>query len=164
MTQRDDSHDLIALRQRTQAARGRLARLPAPKHREAGPTDPLTGESWHRGNVLGHLGEMLPYWTEQIRRAAAGSKTVGRDQQGATQRRSGIDQGNAATEAELKLAVERGIGGALELLEVLSPDDLELEVVYHSRDGDRDARLGELLQMLVVGHLEEHLAQLASLG
>lgn len=164
MSEPDDSHDLAALRVRLTSARERLARLPVANDRHAGPTDPSTGEGWHRGNVLGHVNEMLPFWTDQIRSAGAGSGKVGRDQAGATHRRQGIEQGDAATEVELRLTVDQGIGGVLELLEVLTPDDLERVVVYHSRDGDRDAQLGELLQLLIVGHLEDHLAQLASLG
>jgi hypothetical protein len=164
MSEPDDSHDLAALRTRLQAAREHLARLPVANDRHAGPTDPSTGEGWHRGNVLGHVNEMLPFWTEQIRQAGEGSGKVGRDQEGATHRRQGIDQGNAQTEGELRLSVDGGIEGVLELIEALSPDDLERAVTYHSRDGDRDARLGELLQLLIVVHLEDHLAQLASLG
>ena len=164
MTEPDDSHDLVALRERLIAARNGYAALPLSDDRRTGPTDPSTGESWHRGNVLGHVNEMLPYWTVQIRRATAGSGTMGRDQEGAAQRRQGIDQGDAAAEEQLRLAVDEGIEGVVELLALMKPDDLERIVVYHSRAGDRDARVGELLQILIVGHLEEHLAQLAGLG
>jgi hypothetical protein len=164
MRERDDSHDLAALLQRLIAARASLARLPVSKDRDSGPVDPATGESWHRGNVLGHMSEMLTYWTDQIRRAKDGSGTVGRDQEGASQRRQGIDRGNAVAEAELKLAVDDEIGSVEALLGELSPGDLERTVVFHNREGDREARVGELLQMLIVGHLEEHIAQLASLG
>jgi hypothetical protein len=51
----------------------------------------------------------------------------------------------------------------LKLLEKLSPEDLERRVVFHNREGEREARVGELLQTLVVGHVEDHLEQLASL-
>ena len=152
------------MRKRLVDARTRLARLPIASRLDAGPTDPATGESWRRGNVLGHMSEMLPFWTEQLRRTAAGSGEVGRDQAGRQHRRQGIDRGGAATEAELKVAVDEGIAGVLELLDGLPPADLERLVVYHSLDGDREARVGELLEILVVGHVEEHLQQLASLG
>ncbi|HEV2035017.1 MAG TPA: DinB family protein [Candidatus Dormibacteraeota bacterium] len=164
MKEPNSGDDLTAMRGRLVEARARLARLPIGSRLDGGPTDPATGESWHRGNVLGHVGEMIPFWTEQLRRATAGSGEVGRDQVGYQQRRQGIDRGGAATEAELKLAVDEGIAGVLELLDGLSPGDLERHVVYHSRDGDRDAQVGELLEMLVIGHVEEHLQQLASLG
>ena len=164
MSRRDDSHDLAELRRRLTAARERLSRLPISSPRHAGPPDPETGESWHRGNVLGHMSEMLPLWTDQIRRAAAGSPKMGRNEEEAAKRREGIDHGNAAGEAELKRAVDRGIEGALKLLEKLTPEDLERRVVFGNREGQREARIGELLQMLVVGHVEEHVDQLAGLG
>jgi hypothetical protein len=163
MTARDDSHDLGALRERLTAARSGYANLPLSDHRHPGPTDPSTGESWHRGNVLGHVNEMLPYWTAQFRRANAGSGMVGRDQEGAAHRRHGIDHGAAASDEELRLSIDGGIEGAAEQLAVMTPDDLERVVVYHTRNGDRDARIGELVQILIVGHLEEHLEQLAGL-
>jgi hypothetical protein len=163
MSGRDDSHDLAALRERVVAARERLVRLAISSPRHAGPPDPSTGESWHRGNVLGHVSEMLPYWTDQIRRAAAGSGKVGRDETGAAMRRDGIDHGDAAGEAELKRAVDRGLADLLKLLDKLSAEDLERKVVFGNREGQREARVGELLQMLLVGHVEEHVAQLASL-
>ena len=164
MSERDDSLDIVALRERLKAARERLARLPTSKPLRAGPPDPSTGESWHRGNVLGHVNEMLPYWTDQIRRAAAGSGKVGRNEAGAAKRREGIDHGDAAGEAELKRAVDKGIGGALKLMEKLSPQDLDRTVVFRNREGEHQARIGELLQMLVVGHLEEHVEQLGDLA
>jgi hypothetical protein len=160
----DGVYDIQGMRARLVDARARLARLPIAGRLDAGPTDPATGESWHRGNVLGHMSEMLPFWTEQLKLAAAGSREVGRDEAGYQHRRQGIDRGGAATEAELKLAVDEGIVGVLGLLDGLSPADLERHVVYHSRDGDRDARVGELLEILVIGHVEEHLQQLASLN
>jgi DinB superfamily len=163
MSERDDSHDLPALRERLMGARSRLARLPVAAHLDAGPVDPATGEAWHRGNVLGHTNEMLAYWTDQLRRAKNGSGTVGRDQEGAAQRRHGIDRGNAAAEAQLKLAVDEEIGGVEKLMADLTPADLDRKVIYHSRTGDREARIGELLQTLIVSHLEEHVEQLAGL-
>jgi len=45
----------------------------------------------------------------------------------------------------------------------MTPDDLERTVVFHNRQGNREARVGELLQTLIVSHLEDHVEQLASL-
>jgi hypothetical protein len=110
------------------------------------------------------MSEMLPYWTDQIRRAKAGSARMGRDVEGAVQRRHGIEQGDAAGEAELKRAVDRGIEGALKLMAKLTPEDMDRTVTFHNRDGDREVRVGELVQMLVVGHVEEHVQQLTDLS
>jgi hypothetical protein len=164
VTAPDDGQTLQAMRARLLRARARLDGLPIAARLEAGPTDPTTGESWHRGNVLGHMSEMIDYWTQQFQSAAAGAKVVGRDEDGYLSRRRGIDRGNANTEANLKVTVDQGIGGVIVLLDSLSLADLDREVVFHSRDGDRDARVGELLEMLLLRHVEEHVAQLASLG
>jgi hypothetical protein len=164
VSKQDDLQDLAVMRSRLVAARSSLQRLALASRLDAGPTDPATGESWHRGNVLGHMSEMTDYWIVQLRNAAAGSNEVGRNEEGYKSRRGGIDRGNAATEAELKVAVDGGIGRVIDLLDAFSAADLDREVVYHSRDGNRDARLGELLEMLLVGHIEEHVSQLASLS
>ena len=110
------------------------------------------------------MSEMLDYWTAQIRRANEGSRTVGRDQEGAALRRLGIDHGNAAAEDELKRTVDEKIGRVLVMLAAMTPDDLERTVEFHNREGKRNARVGELVQMLVVGHLEEHVQQLSGLS
>jgi hypothetical protein len=160
----DDSHDLQALRERVAAARADLARTPLSGHvGAAGPRDPTTGEAWHRGNVLGHMSEMLDYWTGQIQRANEGAATMGRDQEGTALRRHGIDHGSAASELELRKAIDQKIGRVLVLLAAMHPDDLERTVDFHNREGNRQAKVGELLQNLVVGHLEEHVQQLAAL-
>lgn len=164
MTERDDRHDLAALRERLTAARDKFAAMRISKERKSGPLDPTTGESWHRGNVLGHVNEMLPFWTEQIRLANAGSGNVGRDESGAQKRRQGIDSGEAAAEAQLRLEIEEGVGGVLLLVDEMSPADLRREVLYTTRTGIRHAEVGELLQLLIVRHLEDHLEQLAELG
>ena len=164
MKKHDDLRDVALMRSRLVAARARLESLPLASHLDAGPTDPTTGESWHRGNVLGHMNEMIDYWTVQLRSAAAGSKEVGRDEEGYASRRHGIDVGNAATEAELKVAVDAGIARAIAWLDSVSPSDLDRTVVYHRRAGDEDARVGELTEMLLVEHVEEHVEQLAGLS
>jgi DinB superfamily len=160
----DDSHNLQAMRERVAATRADLARLPVDVDPGAGPVDPATGEAWHRGNVLGHMSEMLDYWTAQIQDAIQGSTTMGRDEKGAALRRQGIDQGNGLSEIELRKAVDQKIGRVLVLMAAMGPDDLERTVDFHNREGNRTARVGELLQNLVVGHLEEHVQQLAGLS
>jgi hypothetical protein len=159
----DDSHDLQALRERVAAVRADLARTPPSEERGLGPPDPQSGESWHRGNVLGHMNEMLDYWTNQVQNAIKGSGTMGRDEAGTAKRRQGIDHGNAASEAELRRGVDERIGRVLVVLAGMTPEDLERSVVFHNREGERSARVGELLQTLIVQHLEEHVEQLAAL-
>lgn len=160
----DDTHDLQAMRERVAAARAELAYTRVSGDRGAGPVDPETGEAWHRGNVLGHMSEMLDYWTDQIHGAIKGSATMGRDEKGTASRRQGIDQGNQLSEVEMRRAVDQKIGTVLVLLAAMSSEDLERTVDFHNREGNRTARVGELVQNLVVRHLEEHVKQLSSLG
>ena len=110
------------------------------------------------------MGEMLDYWTGQVHAAIKGSTTMGRDEKGTASRRQGIDHGNALSEVELRRAVDQKIGRVLVLLAAMSPGDLERTVDFHSREGNRQARVGELIQNLIVGHLEEHVQQLAGLN
>lgn len=163
MSQLDDSHDLQAMRERVAAARADLARTPVSEARGTGPLDPTTGEAWHRGNVLGHMSEMLDYWTGQIEQAIAGSGTMGRDEKGTASRRHGIDQGEGLSEVELRKAIDKKIGRVLVVMAAMTPDDLERTVDFHNREGNRQARVGELLQTLVVSHLEDHIQQLGGL-
>jgi len=151
------------MRERVAAARALLASTPISTEGGAGPVDPATGEAWHRGNVLGHMSEMLDYWTAQLQGAIQGTQTMGRDQKGTALRRQGIDQESGLSEAELRKEIDQKIGRVLVLLAAMSPDDLERTVDFHNREGNRTARVGELLQNLVVGHLEEHIQQLAAL-
>jgi len=60
--------------------------------------------------------------------------------------------------------VDEKIGRVLVLLAAMSTDDLERTVDFHNREGNRTARVGELLQNLIVRHLEEHVDQLSGLG
>jgi DinB superfamily len=149
------------MRKRVDAARQRLKRITGSSGR--GPIDPATGESWHRGHVMGHTAEALNFWTTQFRAARGGASEVGRGEEGNQRRRDGIDRGEAVAEEELQQALDESVGDVLNLLDEMTDEELELEVLFRSRDGDRPARLDELLEMLVIGHLEEHVAQLAAL-
>jgi hypothetical protein len=141
------------------AARDRLRTLP-PAPAVPGPVDPETGEAWDRLNVLGHLAEVLPFWTAQLRGALRGEK-FGRDEAGRQRRREGIDAGAKRTEAALRLQIDRGCGRLLGLLERLEDADLgrPLETVRGERQTVREA-----MEQVLVGHLEEHVEQLRSLS
>src|SRR5262245_65312380 len=90
--------EIEGLRKRVEAVRREYAALPRDGWGEPGPLDESTGERWDRGNVLGHVAEMLPFWTGQARAVLAGAETMGRDEIGAAQRRMGIDAGREAGE------------------------------------------------------------------
>ncbi len=151
------------LRQRASRAGARLRAIPATGRGEYGAPDPETGERWNRGNVLGHVAEMLDFWTDQSRAAVAGQSVVGRGEPGYAKRREGIDRGDLVEEAELRASIERSLRELDGLLTEMPPAALEIRLVYRRRDGDQNLTLANFIDQFLVGHLEEHLGQLESL-
>lgn len=149
------------LRRRALAARERLRRIPATGPGELGAPDPETGERWNRGNILGHLAEMLPFWTGQAQDVMGGAGVVGRDERSAAQRRAGVERGAVLPETELRQAIDTALQELDTTLGDLTDDDLERPVTYRSATaGERTTTLGGFLEDLLVGHLEGHLDQL----
>jgi hypothetical protein len=155
--------DLHDLRTRLRAARERIVAAPETGPGVYGAPDPKTGERWNAGNVLGHTAEMLPFWVDQVRGALAGRNELGRGVEGYERRKQGIEAGATLSGEELRLRVEAGVSLASILLDEMAPADLERRVTYRSRDGEDQKSLGELVDQLIVGHLEEHAKQLAEL-
>ena len=152
------------LRQRSLAARERLRRIPATGPGELGAPDPETGERWNRGNILGHLAEMVPFWAGQADAVLRGATSIGRDEHGLQQRRLGVERGALLPEAELRSAIDTGLAHLDVTLRGLTGDDLERPVTYRSATlGERTGTLGDFLDDLLVGHLEGHLDQLESI-
>jgi hypothetical protein len=148
------------LKGRVLAARDRLRLLPntAPA---AGPPDPETGEAWDRVHVLGHLDEMLPYWTRQVRRAVLRGDPIGRDDAARRRRQDAVDRSHARGEAALRKSVDVGCGRLLALLDRLHDAELPKELL--TVDGQR-ITLRQALESRLVGHLEQHLDQLSAMG
>jgi hypothetical protein len=155
--------DLESYRRRAREAGAALAALPLVGRGELGPPDERTGERWDRSNVLGHVAEMLPYWTLQVREVLGGATQIGRDEAGNLRRREGIDSGPAAPEEELRRDIEHGLGGLERLLDEMREEDLERTALYVAQSGNREVKLREVLDMLLIGHLEAHLDQLRGL-
>jgi DinB superfamily len=155
--------DLHELRTRLRAAHERIAAAPETGPGVYGAPDPKTGERWNAGNVLGHTAEMLPFWVDQVRGVLAGRTELGRGVEGYERRKQGIESGATLGEEELRTRVEAGVSLAAILLDEMSPADLERRVTYRSRDGEDQTMLGQLVDQLIVGHLEEHAKQLTEL-
>lgn len=157
-------NNVDVLRQRVRTARERLHRIPATGPGQLGAPDPETGERWHRGNVLGHVAEMVPFWAGQARAVMEGAGEVGRDAAGSARRREWIDRGGMTPEAELRAEVERGLDDLDALLVAMRAEDLERPVLYRTSAGTENrSTLGGFIDTLLVGHLESHLDQLESL-
>jgi hypothetical protein len=151
------------LRQRAGAARDRLHGIPATGRGEYGAPDPETGERWNRGNVLGHVAEMLEFWTDQSRAAVGGQTVVGRGEPGYAKRKAGIERGDMVDEVELRAAIDRSLADLDRLLTEMPAGALEARLVYRRKDGDRNLTLAEFIDQFLVGHFEEHLTQLEEL-
>lgn len=155
--------EIEGFRQRVEAARHAYAALPRQGWGEPGPEDARTGERWDRGNVLGHVAEMLPFWTVQVRAVLDGAQAMGRDEVGVARRRMGIDSGREVGEDGLLERIDADMTDLLALVAAMRDSDLDRRLVMRSSDGESQMNLRRALDDLLVGHLEEHLEQLRSL-
>lgn len=155
--------EIEGLRQRVDSARRDYAALPREGWGEPGPEDERTGERWDRGNVLGHVAEMLPFWTVQVRSVLDGGGEMGRDPVGMAQRRMGIDSGREAGEDGLLTRVDEGMASLQSLLADMRDADLDRPLRFRSADSERNVDLRFAVEHMLIGHLEEHLGQLRAL-
>jgi hypothetical protein len=151
--------ELEEMAARLEAARDRLHGVPLSESHEPGPPDPKTGDRWDRFNVLGHTAEVLPFWSREIRKALDTGARMGREP-GSSGRLEGIESGRLIGEAALRDRIEQGVTSVLALVRGLSRSDLEREIDTHGR-GLITVR--EALESFLVGHFEDHVAQLAEL-
>ncbi|HEX6547928.1 MAG TPA: DinB family protein [Candidatus Dormibacteraeota bacterium] len=154
----------VELRERLAAARERLRRIPATGPGEYGAPDPDTGERWNRGNVLGHVAEMLPFWTGQVQAAAAGAEVLGRGEAGYAERKDGIAKGTVVPEMELRAEIDVAAAALDAVLAGLAPEALGRRVTYRRASGDKELTLEAFLDHNLVGHFEQHLEQLDELS
>jgi hypothetical protein len=155
--------DLESYRRRAREAGAALAALPLVGRGDLGPPDEKTGERWDRSNVFGHVAEMLPYWTLQVREVMGGATQIGRDEAATLRRREAIDSGPAAPEEGLRRDIERGVEGLQGLLDEMREEDLDRTTLFIAQSGNREIELREVLEILLIGHLEGHIDQLRQL-
>jgi DinB superfamily len=120
--------------------------------------DPETGERWDRGQVLAHLAEILPYWSEQVELVVerGGGVPFGRVKSN-PERIAAIERDRRVDTAELLRRMDQGLEGVLALLDRL--DDRALERTgTHERIGEMTA--AAIIDRFLVEHLEEHAEQL----
>jgi hypothetical protein len=125
--------------------------------------DPPTGERWDYGQVWAHLGEFVPYWTEQVRHVVDASRDLP------------VPFGRVKTDPERIAAIERDRGlPAEELIDRLSQHLEDLRALVRGlipADWGRQGlhqTLGEMglpriFDEFLVGHLESHADQLDGL-
>jgi hypothetical protein len=142
---------------------GRLAAVAAPTDGLTRP-DPDTGEQWEAGQVWGHLAEFIQFWMEQ-----AGDVID-------EYRGQPVPFGRIRTDTTRLVAIEQGLHTPMDVLwQEVRSDLADLrEFLRALPKGWSDAvglhqKLGPLgmervIEDYLVGHLEEHAAQLESLS
>ncbi len=125
--------------------------------------DPKTGEQWDWGQVWAHLGEFIPYWMEQARLVlrSAGSEPVpfGRVKTDPG-RVAAIERDRSVSPSELMERLKGHLADLWEFVDQIPPDGWSRNGV-HETLGVLDVR--QMVEKFLVGHLEEHEAQLRQL-
>ena len=148
---------------RLRASRAAFVALRSPV--EAGDPWPLAAAfgvepeaSWGPGEVLAHTAEMLPFWLGEFERVVAAGRGGGPTAFGRTAdnalRIGVLERDRTLPLRELFDRIDVGIDRWLRRLAELAPG-------RHSTLGDMTA--DQLRDRFVVGHLEEHVAQLEAI-
>jgi hypothetical protein len=143
------------LRSAAERIRATVPRVPDDARTSA---DPETGERWDRGQVLAHVAEILPYWSEQVELVVerGGGVPFGRVKSN-PERIAAIERDRGVDPAELLRRMDQGLERVLVLLDRL--DDRALERTgTHERLGEMTA--ATIVDRFLVEHLEEHAEQL----
>jgi hypothetical protein len=143
------------LRSAAERIRGTVPEMPDDARTSA---DPETGEQWDRGQVLAHVAEILPYWSEQVELVVerGGGVPFGRVKSD-PERIAAIERDRGVDTAELLRRMDQGLQRVLELLDCLDMDALE-RTGTHERLGEMTA--AAVIDRFIVEHLEEHAEQL----
>jgi hypothetical protein len=126
--------------------------------------DPGTGERWEWGQVWAHLGEFVPYWIEQTRHvidAYDGEPVPFGRVKSNPERVAAIERDRATAVDVLWPRVQRDIADLRAFLGALPGD------AWNARGAHQTLGvmpLPHIIDEFLVGHLEQHAAQLDGLG
>jgi hypothetical protein len=116
--------------------------------------------SWGPREVLGHVNEMLPYWTDQLGAVLAADPATpapfGRVAEDAS-RLARIDADRHKPAGQLLDEIDAGLRRAGTFVGSLGPAELG-RVGVHPRRGE--LTVGDSLERFLAAHLEDHVAQL----
>jgi hypothetical protein len=118
--------------------------------------------SWGPREVLAHMAEMLPFWLGELERVVDGEREpvpFGRVADDAA--RIGLIERDRTLPLRVLFArVDRGLHDWAERLPTLSADE-RAKLGLHPRLGEMPT--GGILERFVIGHAEEHVAQIEAL-
>jgi hypothetical protein len=152
-----------AYQRRLDAVEARLAAAAATEPPTGALTgaDPDSGERWDRGQVWSHLAEFIPYWIVQagpmLRGAGSGTPVPFGRTKGDPERIGAIERDRREPVSVLWAGARADIAGLRSFLGAVRPDQWELRGLHPTRG---EMTVDELVEMFLVGHLEEHADQL----
>jgi hypothetical protein len=115
-------------------------------------------DAWSAMQVLGHMTEMIPYWLNWCRVliAATGEPPRFGRTAGSPERLAGVAHGATSKPDVLLAQLEREVRAAAGAIRTLSA--AERSKRGRSSEGG-EITVGEVIESFIVGHAEEHLAQ-----
>ena len=152
--------------ERLEVARAHVERLAeaTPPAGALTDADEPTGEQWEWGQVWGHIAEFPAYWTARLREvfaqpASADPVPFGRSRTDPV-RLAAIEEGRGLSADQVIVPLRGDLDDVRDLLADMSAADWERHV-HHQVLGEMD--MPRALEVFLVGHLEEHAAQLEGL-
>ncbi len=126
--------------------------------------DPATGDQWSAGQAWGHISEFVPFWIEELGDVIddfQGQPVPFGREPGETARKEAIDQGpDVAMDRHLHW-LDNHVAQLEEFIRSIPEDGWKAEGL-HRKMGVLS--VPEMLDQFLVGHLEEHAAQLEKLS
>jgi len=115
-------------------------------------------EEWSAMQTLGHVTEMIPYWLHHCRVliAATGAPPKFGRTPGSPERLAGVAHGASAEPGALLTRLEEEVRSAAAAIRKLSEADRRKRGISGERG---EITVAEVLESFIVGHAEEHLAQ-----
>ena len=116
---------------------------------------------WSAMQTLGHMTEMIPYWLNHCRLliAAAGDPPRFGRTPGSPERLAGVTRGATARPDVLLTQLESAVRSAATAIRKLSVEECGKRGVNAERG---EVTVAEVIESFIVGHAEEHLAQVRS--
>jgi hypothetical protein len=148
---------------RLDAVEARLAAAAATEPPPGARTgaDPDSGERWDRGQVWAHLSEFIPYWIVQsgpvLRGQASGEPVPFGRTKGDPERVGAIERDRRAPVSMLWADTRADIVALRGFLRGMQPGQWEIRGLHPTLGA---MTVDELVEMFLVGHLEQHADQL----
>jgi hypothetical protein len=152
---------------RLDAVEARLAAAAATEQPPGALTgaDPDSGERWDRGQVWAHLSEFIPYWIVQAGPVLHGQVSeapvpFGRTK-GDPERIGAIERDRREPVSVLWARTRADIASLRTFLGSIESDQWEIRGLHPTLG---EMTVDELVEMFLVGHLEQHAHQLEGMG